>query len=300
MNDQLELPGLDGANPMAFLAALGLLSVGDRMVGPRAWRLSWRNRAVATPILHGAGGIDEILFAVMADREAWLSAPVLKYPESDLKFRPSDLRYYISKCRDAKDGGRSAALVNALVAEGPVDGKGNAKPSDLYFTAGQQKFVEMIRRIRDGMTGANVEEALLEPWRYNGSVPSLKWDIIDDRPYALGATDPSTTTKSTVPAAEWLALLGLASLPVFADGSRLATTGCKGGWKSGTFTWPNRSTPMSHRTAMSLIGALSADSFRTLPGWSVFRLYQSAIKRSDQGGYGTFSPPRPVWESETT
>ena len=299
MNDQLELPGLDGANPMAFLAALGLLSVGDRMTGSGVWRLSWRDRAVATPILHGVAGIDEIRNAVMVDREAWLAAPVLQYPESDLKFKPVDLRDYILKCRNAKDGDRSAALVNALVAEGPIDGKGNAKPTDLYFTAGQQKFVEMIRRIRDGMAAANIDEALLQPWRYDGSVPSLKWDIIDDRPYALGATDPSTTTKSTVPAGEWLALLGLSSLPVFADKTKLATTGCKGGWKSGTFTWPNWSTPMSHRAAMSLIGALSADKLEFLPGWSVFRLYQSAIKRSDQGGYGTFSPPLPVWESGT-
>ena len=298
MTDTLQLPALDGANPLGFLAALGLLTVGDRMVGEGAWRLSWTKRVVATAILHGVSSVDEVVSAVLADRDQWRTATVLEHPADDVKMSQSDLRQYLMTCIGENDDNRSIALVAAIVAEGPVDGTGKAKPTDLYFTAGQQRFIEMARRIRDDLSPEHVTEALETGWRYESALPSLMWDLADDRVYALSATNPATTKKLTNPGAEWLAFLGLTTLPVFAAGTKLLTTGCAGSWKNGAFSWPNWERPLSHRAASSLIGAVGGEKRDGLEAWSVFRLFKSAIRRSDQGGYGTFAPPKTIWEAE--
>jgi hypothetical protein len=294
----LQLPALDGANPLGFLAALGLLTVGDRIVGEGAWRLSWRKRVVATPILHGVSSVDEVVSAVLADRDLWRTAKVLEHPADDVKMSQGDLRRYLLTSVGERDDNRSLALIAAIVAEGAVDGTGKAKPTDLYFTAGQQRFIEMARRIRDDLSAGHVTEALETGWRYESPLPSLMWDLADDRVYALSATNPATTKKLTNPGAEWLAFLGLSTLPVFASGTKLQTTGCTGSWKNGALTWPNCERPLSHRAASSLIGAVDGKKPNGLEAWSVFRLYRSAIRRSDQGGYGTFAPPKPIWEAE--
>jgi hypothetical protein len=55
MNDKataagLELPGLDGANPLGFLAALGTLATLDK-AGETKARLGWRRSVKWTPVL---------------------------------------------------------------------------------------------------------------------------------------------------------------------------------------------------------------------------------------------------------
>ena len=298
MTDSLQLPALDGANPLGFLAALGLLTVGDRMFGEGAWRLSWTKRVVATPILHGVSSVDEVISAVLADRDQWRTATVLEHPADDVKMSQADLRRYVMSCVGENTDNRSSGLVAAIVAEGPLAGTGESKPTDLHFTAGNQKLIEMARRIRDGLTAGHLTEALETGWKYESELPSLRWDLADDRTYALSATNPAKTTKLTNPGAEWLAFLGLMTLPVFAAGTKLLTTGCAGGWKRGAFTWPNWDRPLTHRAASSLIGAVDGKKLDGLEAWSVFRLYTSTIRRSDQGGYGTFAPPKPIWEAE--
>lgn len=51
---QLELPGLDGANPLGFLAALGVLASLDS----QDYRLAWRPRARVTAVLDSRTALD--------------------------------------------------------------------------------------------------------------------------------------------------------------------------------------------------------------------------------------------------
>lgn len=305
----IELRPLDGGNPLGFLAALGTLVVADRMLGPTRARLSWVDEVRPYPLLD-VESVDQLVEAVMADRDAWVGVPGLDFPPppappwDEVKVAPADVRRWLQACHEyeAHDGGRSLGLASALVAEGSLaENKEEAKPSDLHFTTGQQKFLAMARRLRDGLTGGHVREAVVGPWRYKSHLKSFKWDVTDDRVYALAATNPATDAKLTVPGAEWLALMGLSLLGVTArrgaGSDRTLTPGTSGSWKSGSFTWALWAAPLGVDTVRSVLtvpeltGIDGPAPALDVQARGLLRVYRSVITRSNQGGYGSFRPP---------
>lgn len=299
----VELRGLDGANPLAFFAALGLLVVAERMGTPL--RLRWTDTAISRPVIERAETVEHLAEMVDEDRQRWRDAAVFCFPvaspAADVKFTPADLRGFIRACDDADDGGRSLALCSAVVAEGVTDESGKAKPTDLHFTAGKQLFLVMARQLCAETTLQDVLEAL-EQWRYERELPSLRWDVADDRAFALSAVNPSGEKKRTVPGAEWLALQGITLIPAVKAGSRVIGPGLSGPWKQGgSYTWPlwgRPASPDAVRTMLRLAGAVELGSQWEMlaSSLSVFRVMQSAIRRSEQGGYGSFGPAKVMWE----
>jgi hypothetical protein len=115
--------------------------------------------------------------------------------------------------------------------------------------------------------------------------------VTSSRDYALRATDPSTDKKLGVPGADWLAVRGLTFLPTFPRGSRVMTTGCVGGWKDGRFRWPlwtvSLTAPVIRSVLCQDVEAMAKHE-RGARGVGV--VFSSGIRRSDQGGYGSFQP----------
>lgn len=301
MTVTLELPGLAGTNPLGFLAALGVLWLPDRQ-GEQSAKLAWTDQVVPHAVVSGFSSIDDLVEQAMAERERRRGNAALLFTVDgegikDVKFSESQLRRYLLACLDAGDGGRSVALASALVTEGSYDNSDQAKPTDLHFVAGQQKLVQMARELLDGLDADDLCEALKGPWGYGSKLPSFMWDVTDDRLYVLSAFNPSSEKKQTEPGAEFLALLGLTSLPVFAGPGRTRTTGCGGSWKAGEFRWPIWGRPCDLHGARSLIAHATLGNEQWLPAWGIRRLLRSAIRRSEQGGYGTFSPPIEVWRA---
>lgn len=297
-----RLDGLDGRNPLAFLAALGLqVAFAEQPEQPRLW---WTEEVAPRALVDSEFSIDRIVDTVMASLRVWSLSPALDPGfgrTDDVKFDPVDLRRYLELTRDH---GPTSQLAQALVAEGSLDGQGKAKPTDLYFTAGRQLFLAIARRILGGVIDADIRQALNGPWPYTSDLPSLMWDVTDDRIYALSAFDPAGEKKRTNPGAEALALLGLSTHPVFAGADRTVSTGCSGIWKHGAYTWPLWARPAGPGAVRSLVAHVSHPEHpdygrRTgwFPAWGVSLVLQSEIRRSDQGGYGTFGPPRVVWTS---
>lgn len=142
----------------------------------------------------------------------------------------------------------------------------------------------------------DIERSISRSWRYSSKLPTLGWDTGDDRVYALSARNPSKEKKLTEPGAEFLALVGLAAFAV-QTGERTLTPGCSGRWKTGRFTWPLWACPLEWKSISSLIslGEASNDDNR-LATLGASRVLQSSIRRSDQGGYGTFGPPVTLWQ----
>lgn len=301
----IPLPGLVGTNPLGFLAALGVQALFDE--APSSPSLWWQPRAlVPRPVVDESFPIRVIIERAMTERHAWIDEPALTFevdghPIDDVKFEPAELRRYLALCSEA--GGRSARLAAALVADGSFDRNGAAKPTDLHFTAGQQRFIRFAREIVEQLTPEDVEEALEGPWKYQSPLPSFMWDVTDDRIFALSATNPSTTPKLTVPGAEFLALVGLTRFPVFAGVDGTDTTGCSGQWKGGIFMWPLWAIPAGPGAVRSLLShVMAASSMASIPSpaaWGIDRILSSTIRRSEQGGYGTFGPPRVEWEART-
>ena len=243
---------------------------------------------------------DDLVLALDEDRQDWSGVPVLAFRGfDDVKLSAGDQRDYLQACREADDDGRSAELVTSLIAEGVFAKTGDrkGKPTDLHFTAGNQLFLKIARTLQEQVTTHDLRESVLGPWSYSRKLPTFGWDFTDDRVYAYGFSDPAKTDKFTVPGADWLGLLGLAAHPVCGRGEQASPAGASGSWKRGTFRWGLWDGPLNWETACSL--AQTGFPVGDVPGLRarVFRVLGAHIRRSDQGGYGSFSPPSVLWEA---
>lgn len=300
-----HLPGLEGTNPLGLLAALGVqVAFATENEQPKLW---WSNDITPHAIVSREFTVDRIVDRALDAFSYWKDSAAANprrvdgttMPKGDaLKLRPADIESYLC---EAVQCAWTGGLATALVAQGSLDNNGVAKPSDFYFTAGQQKFLDTARRILHAATRAEIQSGLEGPWRYESVVPSLGWDVTDDRIYALRANNPSPEKKLTNPGPEALALLGMSRNPVFAGQDRTVTQGCSGRWKNGGYSWPLWSGPASPLAVKSLLAHAyhhpsAADRQGWYRSWSVFAVLRSPIRRSDQGGYGTFGPAEVKWK----
>lgn len=309
------MPGLAGTNPLGFLAALGvqvaLLETGTLS------HLWWQTEVSPIAMVGENVTTRDIAEQAMEVFARWCSSPALnpaglpnipRAKADTLKLAKAEVRMYLAGSQEMSEG---AQLSMALVAEGSLDNQGAAKPTDLYFTAGNQAFLAMARQILKDATVEDVLEGLEGPWSYQSRLPSLMWDVADDRDYALSAGNPSNTKKLTNPGPEALALLGLSRYPVFAGRfagrPRTRMQGCSGSWTRARFTWPLWRKPASSHVVKSLLAHASgpemADTTQREPwyeAWGITSVHASSIRRSSQGGYGTFGPAETVWQAPTS
>ncbi len=306
-----SLPGLAGTNPLGFLAALGVqVALLEAAIPSHLW---WRTGVSPTAMVDEAITPHHIAECSMEAFARWRTSPALNPAEvpgvsrakaDALKLASAEIRRYLDYSRQTSEGTR---LSTALVAEGSLDNQEAAKPTDLYFTAGQQAFLAMARAIFEGVTVEDVLEGLEGPWSYQSRLPSLMWDVTDDRDYALSAGNPSKDKKLTNPGPEALALLGLSRYPVFAGRfagrPRTRMQGCSGIWTRARFTWPLWHKPASSHVVKSLLAHASGPQMSDIvqrecwyEAWGIASVYASSIRRSSQGGYGTFGPAETVWQ----
>ncbi|MCY3609434.1 MAG: hypothetical protein OXG57_13450 [Acidimicrobiaceae bacterium] len=304
--NEVELRGLVGTNPLGFMAALGVqVAFVDT---PHQPLVQWCDEVTPTPLVTVDGGLEGIVHRVLETAAQWRTEPALcPIPAAqNVKFPAGDIRRYLSEARQHRSGN----LATSLVAEGSLDAVTGrvAKPTDFHFTAGRQLFLKMARNVLSGVTEDQLREALVGPWQYTSKLPSLRWDVSDDRAYALSAFDPTDNTnnpKLTVPGAECLAILGLCMFPVFPGRGKTATTGCSGTWRSGSFSWPLWDRPAAPNVVRTLVahahaGCLGDDSLeRSLPSLGVFRILESSIRRNDRAmGLANFGPPQVAWQRD--
>lgn len=298
-----HMRGLDGTNPLGFLAAIGIqVAFESRKERPRLW---WSDDVVPHAVTDGDFTIDGMAEAVTDTLSTWKDGPVLN-PDSrngtkaadarNLKFHSEGIRRYLESSMDDP----AADLAASLVAEGGLDNNGVAKPSRLYFTAGQQSFLSIMLNVMENASRDELHAALNGPWEYKSRCPSLGWDVADDANYALSAVNPSGNSEPTNPGPEAMAILGLSRYPVFTYDGKTVTQGCLGSWKNGSFSWPLWNRPASPAMVKSLLAQAyePAGSRRHwFSSWGVFRVLRSPIRRTAQGGYGTFGPHEIVWEA---
>jgi hypothetical protein len=299
---QQALTGLDGKNPLGLLAALGVVNaLADRVKeGQPEPRLSWRMEDTFRPVLDGGPDREVLLDVLVDDLASFRDEPAidLHYKKGgdgalahDLKPLRAEFASHLRRLI-ANGSPRSLSFVAAFATDVAVDNNNNTKPTALHFTAGQQEFLAMVRQLVEGVRRDDLEEALFGPWRYERPLPVLQWDNSSSRDYALRASDPSKDKKLGVPGADWLAFRGLPFIRVAPVGDEVQTTGCRGRWKTGAFRWPIWTVPIGR----SVIGSLltSPEIFKADPlvlrARGIAIVFESAIRRSDQGGYGSFAP----------
>lgn len=321
---RLHLPGINPLDPLGFLAALGVLAATTedavRMEVARP-RLAFDLGPRPVAILHSRHETIEQVAAILLDdldrvagrvegvgREDFLDfsyEDTKGKPVHDLKPPPETFtRFATEKLGQASvSDRRTLDWLAAVLTDVAVDGSGAGKPFALHFTAGQQRFLNIALELVDGGKHTGVTEqdllnAVRGPWANDRPLKVFSWSPKQDRAYALRAVDPSSDGKLGTPGADWLAFRGLpllSSAPM-SDRSqtRIQSSGVKGGWKTGSFTYPVWPHALDEDSVRALLRhpALVSDDDSALKTWphSVER-WTCRISRSEQGGYGAFSRP---------
>jgi hypothetical protein len=303
MND-LTLTGLDGANPLGFLATLGAFRVLNEASPARMyWRqdggrwtpvLSTENwpsvlslarilrRRKDSPPLTMANNpqmpLDKFREAVLAAREQWFTGAT-----QNLEL--------IAALGDSAVPDRYKPTINADTAWRTMSGSGH------------QHFLKFINEICRITSLRQLQEALFGPWRYADIGYSMRWDPADDRRYALRWKDPSEDKVTNVRGANRLAIEALPLFPVMPTARTLETTGFRGSRSTDTFfTWPIWTVPITLDVCRSLLAL--AELQRDHPDTATLALIGvHAVFRSQRitvGKFRNFTPARQIAGSSGT
>lgn len=272
MTEPLKLKGLDGANPLGFLAALGALTVSVRVFSKA--RLSWLPISGALrPVLWNCGD-DESAFVTQLHQELTKMPMAAFEIDKKLPFAADIFALALrdALCTCAQDDRRTSDLLAAFGSD-VIQEKGIFESSSFRMVrsgdAAGQGLPAYSLAIRKAVDIDTLQRALFEMWDYRDDGFSLRWDPLEDQRYALRWHDPSNQSNKkhgpqTVRGANALAVEALTLFPSLASKSKLMTTGFFENDRRLFFTWPIWDSPLGVDAIRSLI-ALSELHCQTPP-----------------------------------
>jgi len=299
---RLVLTGLDGSNPLAFLAALGALRTLSEVCTQRHVRMSWQRAAGWNPVLHVDSPLSDD--ALVQDLFRGLGTPLHDKAFSlgkDLNVTSREFRAFAEEAVSASTRAERlwADFATAFACDALTNDDGKIQDTALRTMsgAGHQHFLQFMLQLARLTEPEHIRQALFQPWTYDDPGPSLRWDPQDDRRYALRWKDPSTDKIHTVRGANRLAVEGLSMIATAPVGSRLETTGFRGRGKSDTaWTWPIWACPLGPDSVRSLLalGELQTEtpSRATLSAIGIAEVYR--CRRITVGKYRNFTPAAAV------
>jgi len=253
VSKEFLLRGIDGSNPLGFLAAVGTLRMlpGARL----GWILDegmWRPRLTTQD-----PDSEENLCARVAER-ARLEPPEISVLGKNLTVSAPVFLEYADRCAQRLYAGdqRAADYASAFGSEVCVDQKKDRieYTSWSFITgSGHQDFVTTVSRLCESVTAKHIQETLFGQWMYQDKSLSFRWDPADAAEYALSASNPSKDGARTVWGANRLAFEALPLLPVQPTLGGLRTTGFQENHYPEEFTWPIWYSPLAVDTVRSLL-----------------------------------------------
>jgi hypothetical protein len=302
------LKGLNGSNPLGFMASVGLLRLLDAEVGSRA-RLGFMDDGTFHAWIECQSNLDLAdLVATDAAAAAGAQPWRLEYPKmekkgtnvvADLKPPPEHFSSFLVAAIGDWSAGRPerADYAAAYATDVARDGKGNTKPTAFHFTAANQQFLGAVEATRSIVTKEWAERALHLPGQ-SVRGPNLRWDPDAERSRALMGVNPIDDGTVVNGPLEWLAFRGLPTFPCFPVGNRIQTTAVTGRRQDDLqFHWPLWSCDANYATVRSLLVLAAAWSDGHDDGVAiesrrrrgVFAVCTSEIRRTAQG-FGNFGP----------
>ncbi len=291
----LLLNGLDGANPLAFLAALGVVVVlRNKFQGIRlGWKMiegSWK------PFVGGCGeDKDEFsgdLLAVLKNISMTAFDIDNKMPFDATRFTHGPHGLQSTQSCASIDNRRNADFLVGFGTELYPSEK-NREFQDSSFrmvrsgdSAGQG-LPFYAKAIREKTNLDHIQRALFRTWDYQDQCYSLRWDPIEDQRYALRWQDPSKKSgpiagPGTMLAANSLAIEALQYFPVILVGKQAHTTGFhEFGQRKTYFVWPIWTPMVSMDTIRSLL-ALDDLSKEPVPRSSLIQRGIEEVYRSQR------------------
>jgi len=239
--------GIEGSNPLAFLAAVGAARICDLLWPDRGIRMRWVRDGGWRPEASGLPVKDEAeLCRALHEGALWAPLDAFSRLGENLTVEPArfeEVAAAIKGCVSAEDR-RAADFATAFGSEVfPDEKKGRIQFTDLCFItgSGHQDFLGTARGLASCCESEHLREALFGPWRYADAGRSLRWDPADAKEYALRWRNPSIGGVSTVWGANRLAFESLPLFPTLCPtgpGARLKTTGFQKRNRTHEFTWP--------------------------------------------------------------
>lgn len=243
------LKGINGANPLGFMASVGLLRLlraqdnfaclgftedgafhawiecdpaidipgivakdAEDAAGPQPWRLEYEK--------HEKRDIKAV---------------------ADLKAPPEQFAGYLNSAIDKWLAGEPEQSDYAVAYGTDVarDGKGNTKPTAFHFTAANQQFLGTVEENRGMITKEWAEESLEDRDDKIKPGMNLRWDPDAQRSRALMGVNPNDDGTTVNAPLEWLAFRGLPAFPSIPVGDRIVTCGVSGRRQNELrFHWP--------------------------------------------------------------
>ena len=299
---EIPLPGLDGANPLGFLAALGTwrtteaIHPGTRMY----WKPingHWAPVLLVRVPLCGQDLVEQLNKKLREGGSNLLNALNKDHKkQKDLKI-PAGVFQKISKLAIKRSDFELCDWMSAIGSDAHEDKYGNIQGTlfDL-MNAGKQYFLQTIHFLAQNTSENDLRNTLFEKWGYHNAKRGMRWDIEEDRRYALRWKDPQTDTTESQWGANRLGIEALPLLQTAPSSAKLETTCFHSKGKGATFfTWPIWSCLISLDTCRSLLGLtgkpLSESSF-ILPKMGVAAVYRSQRiwKGNPPNDYSNFCP----------
>ena len=301
----LMLNGLDGSNPLGFLAAVGTLGVATTAAPSSNWHLRWQMReGVWTPRLLGNDQLseDELIDMLTPALEDMKDQPALKFAKN-LNVSCEQFRVVTEKAQKAAtfSARHEADFIAAFGCESlPISGKDSTIQDTALRTmsgAGHQHFLGSMLELVQTTEPDHLRTSLFLPWQYTDDRPSLRWDPADDRRHALRWKKPSDDPVRTMRGANRLAMEALPLLPTAPGARRLQTTGFSQRRGEGVvFTWPIWDVPLNMdvvRSLLSMAALQEPEPDRAqLRARGIVEVYRS--QRITTGKYRNFTVASPV------
>lgn len=302
----LELPGLRAHQPLAFLAACGLLRSLTEWRDFGRQKLSWKKDAggegrIAVIDSERVLDIDGVTQVLLCRSKQQRESPALTWStkiDDRKKYRETarDAIQALAGRRSRDDVDMLAALASDLVVEAD-----KLRPTAFDLTSGNQRILQSIRVLArepetekakpDPLTRDAIEEALIGPWKYRDGDHSLGWDPNAQRLHALRGKLPEKDKENrSVRAAVFLASQALPLFPCFSVRRRLRTTSFPEFGDDDWFSWPVWRDPISLDALRSLLAQPFSSDLRERGVDLVYRCRRSHTGGSE-GNYQVFSHP---------
>ncbi|MCX7700485.1 MAG: hypothetical protein N2039_06375 [Gemmataceae bacterium] len=239
----LLLPGLDGTNPLGFLAALGVLRI--LTLRGHSPKMRWtQSGGVWRPAISGLPSqlpsLETELHDALAslDHSAW----------SISKKLPFEANIFRNHVKDGvwKASVRDRQLVDLLASFGAEffeDDGGAFEETELCMVrsgdAAGQGMIAYGRRIIETSEPNHIKKAIEANWLNSDDKCALRLDPGEDKPYGLQWQNPSSVGAMSEKGANCLALLALPCFPVIPTHREAKTVGFGLRQpKQSSFTWP--------------------------------------------------------------
>jgi len=301
---ELTLKGLDGANPLGFLAAIGTLRIATVVWPSKRVKMKWVQESGGwrPRVFVDVHELNENLFIEKLNEnlKKMCGHPAFSFAK-DLSIGCDEFRLRLVESFNTAtfENHLFSDFLSAFGSEVVVDKNGII--GDTAFRtmsgAGHQHFIGFMQELAEMTNESHLRSALFETWGYQDDKPSMRWDPCDDRRYALRWGEPSKDPIKTVRGANRLAVEALPLFTTVPVGIRLETTGFtqKKGQRM-NWSWPIWDAPASLDVVRSLLSlkelqeeSPDSDNLLTMGICEVFR-----CQRISQGKYRNFTPAVPV------